>query len=60
MCGGAGLGHEAWLEHNLIKGKEQPQSSFVFSTTRQDKFEETNLPVVKAMVFPVVMYGCES
>ena len=39
------LCHEVWLEHNLIKGQEQPQRSFVFSTTCQDKCEEeTTLP----------------
>ena len=27
---------------------------------RGEELSSTNLPVIKAMVFPVVMYGCES
>ena len=46
------------LEMTRVKGKGIFKGSVIFK--RRDITLPTKLRVVKAMVFPVVMYGCES
>ena len=46
------------LEMTRVKGKGIFKGSVIFK--RRDITLPTNVHLVKAMVFPVVMYGCES
>ena len=47
--------------HGISQARVLEWSAIAFSMTNQDNIlKSTNVHPVKAMAFPVVMYGCES
>ena len=53
-----------WMVTAAMKLKDAPRKKRYNkprqSTKKQRHYSPTKVPIVKAMVFPVVMYGCES
>ena len=48
-----------WL-HSVIQVKNHFISHFSFDYLKKENLKKPNVCIVKAMVFPVVMYGCKS